>query len=57
MTPEDKYPALMAYIKDRSSDDEKAAWKMFRADEAAAVQGNYAEVAPESRKRTSGLCG
>jgi hypothetical protein len=26
MTPEDKYPALMAYIKERSSKDEKAAW-------------------------------
>jgi hypothetical protein len=47
MTPEDKYPALMAYITHRSSEDEKTAWKMLRLDEAAAVQGNYAEVAQD----------
>jgi hypothetical protein len=28
MNPEDKYPALMAYISDRSSQDEKTAWNM-----------------------------
>ncbi len=47
MTPEDKYPSLMAYIKERSSTDEKTAWSMLRSDEAAAVQGGYAEVALE----------
>jgi hypothetical protein len=47
MTPEDKYPALMAYIKERSSKDEKTAWNMLRSDEAAAVQGDYADVAQE----------
>jgi len=44
MTPEDKYPALMAYIRDRSGGDEKTAWSMLRVDEAAAVQGDCAEV-------------
>jgi hypothetical protein len=47
MTPEEKYPALMAYIADRSSKDENTAWNMLREDEAAAVQGDYAEVAQE----------
>ncbi len=47
MTPGDKYPSLMAYIKDRSSADEKTAWTMLRSDEAAAVQGGYADVALE----------
>jgi hypothetical protein len=47
MTPEDKDPALMAYIADRSNQDEKIVWNTLRADEAAAVQGNYAEVARE----------
>jgi len=47
MTPEDKYPALMAYIKERSSKDETTAWNMLRSDEAAAVQGDYADVAQE----------
>jgi hypothetical protein len=47
MTPEDKYPTLMAYIKERSSDDEKTAWNMLRADEAAAAEGSYAEVVQE----------
>jgi hypothetical protein len=47
MTPEDKYPALKAYIADRSSKDEKTAWNMLRADEAAAVQGDHAEVAQD----------
>jgi hypothetical protein len=47
MTPEDKYPALMAYIKERSSKDERTAWNMLRSDEAAAVQGDYADVAQE----------
>jgi hypothetical protein len=47
MTPEDKYPALMAYIKERSSKDEKTAWNILRSDEAAAVQGDYADVAQE----------
>jgi hypothetical protein len=47
MTPENKYPALMAYIADRSSKDEKTAWNMLRADEAAAVEGEYAEVAQD----------
>jgi hypothetical protein len=47
MTPEDKYPALMAYIKERSSEDETTAWNMLRSDEAAAVQGDYADVAQE----------
>jgi len=37
MTPEEKYPALMAYIADRSSKDENTAWNMLREDEAAAV--------------------
>jgi hypothetical protein len=47
MTPEDKYPMLMVYIKERSSDDEKTAWNMLRADEAAAAEGSYAEVAQD----------
>ncbi len=47
MTPQEKYPALMAYIADRSSEEENTAWKMLRADEAAAVEGDYAEVAQE----------
>ncbi len=47
MTPEDKYPTLMVYIKERSSDDEKTAWNMLRADEAAAAEGSYAEVAQD----------
>jgi len=47
MTPENKYPALMAYIADRSSKGEKTAWNMLRADEAAAVEGEYAEVAQD----------
>jgi hypothetical protein len=47
MTPENKYPALMAYIAVRSSKDEKTAWNMLRADEAAAVEGEYAEVAQD----------
>jgi len=38
MTPEDKYPALMAYIKERSSKDETTAWNMLRSDEAAAFR-------------------
>ncbi len=50
MTPQEKYPALMAYITARSSEDEKTAWKMLRADEAAAVQGEYARVALELEK-------
>lgn len=37
----------MAYIRDSSSQDEKTAWNMLRADEAAAVQGNYEEVAQD----------
>jgi hypothetical protein len=45
MNPEDKYPALMAYIRDRSDQDEKVAWNMLRADEAAAVDGGHAGVA------------
>src|SRR5665213_1924087 len=47
MNPQDKYPVLMAYIRDRSNQDEKTAWSMLRADEAAAVQGNYQEVAQD----------
>ncbi|WP_263359511.1 hypothetical protein [Acidicapsa ligni] len=47
MTPEDKYPALMAYIRERSSHGENTAWSMLRADEAAAVQGGFAEVAKQ----------
>src|SRR5258708_40001601 len=47
MTPEDKYPTLMVYIKERSSDDEKTAWNMLRADEAAAAEGSYAGVAQD----------
>jgi hypothetical protein len=47
MTPEAKYPALMTYIADRSGKDEKAAWNMLRADEAAAIRGDLAEVAQE----------
>lgn len=45
MTPENKYPALMAYIADRSNKDEKTAWNVLHADEAAAVEGDYADVA------------
>lgn len=47
MIPEAKYPALMAYIADRSSKDEKTAWNLLRADEAAAIRGDLAEVAQE----------
>jgi hypothetical protein len=47
MTPEEKYPALMAYIRDRSSDDERTEWNMLRADEAAAIEGSYLEVAQD----------
>jgi hypothetical protein len=47
MTPEYKYPVLMAYIADRSCKEEKTAWNTLRADEAAAVQGEYAEVAQD----------
>jgi hypothetical protein len=47
MTPKDMYPALMAYIRDRSSRDERTSWNMLRADEAAAVEGEYAEVAQD----------
>jgi hypothetical protein len=47
MTPEEKYPALMAYIRDRSSADERTAWNMLRADEAAAIEGSYLEVAQD----------
>ena len=47
MTPEEKYPALMAYIRDRSSGDEKTAWNILRADEAAAVEGSHVEVAQD----------
>ena len=47
MNPEDKYPALMAYIRDRSDQDEKMAWNMLRADEAAAVEGGHAGVAQD----------
>jgi hypothetical protein len=45
MNPEDKYPALMVYISDRSSQDEKTAWNVLRADETAAVEGGHAGVA------------
>ena len=31
MNPEDKYPALTAYIRDRSGQGEKMAWSMLRA--------------------------
>jgi hypothetical protein len=37
----------LAYIADRSSKDENTAWNMLRLDEAAAAQGDYAEVAQE----------
>ena len=47
MTPDEKYPALMAYISDRSSGEEKTAWNMLRADEAAAVEGSHVEVAQD----------
>jgi hypothetical protein len=47
MTPEEKYPALMVYIADRSSKDENTAWNMLRADEAAAVEGSHMEVAQD----------
>jgi hypothetical protein len=47
MTPEEKYPALMAYIADRSSKDENTAWSMLRSDEAAAVEGSHMEVAQD----------
>jgi hypothetical protein len=47
MTPQEEYPALMTYIAERSSEDEKTAWNMLRADEAAAVRGEYAQVARE----------
>jgi hypothetical protein len=40
----------MAYIADRSSEEENTAWKMLRVDEAAAIQGDYAEVAQELAK-------
>ena len=50
MIPEQKYPALMAYIADRSSKDEKTAWNTLREDEAAAVRGDLAEVAQELEK-------
>jgi hypothetical protein len=46
MTPEDKYPALMAYIKERSNKDERLRG-ICCSDETAAVQGNYADVAQE----------
>ena len=49
MNSEDKYPALMAYIRDRSDQDEKMAWNMLRADEAAAVEGGHAGVARTSK--------
>jgi hypothetical protein len=47
MTPEEKYPALMAYIADRSSKNENTAWNMLRADEAAAIEGSYLEIAQD----------
>lgn len=47
MTPQEKYPVLMAYITERSSEPEKTAWNTLRADEAAAVRGEYAEVAKQ----------
>ena len=47
MIPQEEYPALMTYITERSSEDEKTAWKTLRADEAAAVRGDYAQVAQE----------
>jgi basic membrane lipoprotein Med (substrate-binding protein (PBP1-ABC) superfamily) len=47
MTPQKKYPALMAYIADRSARAESIAWNTFRADEAAAVEGAFAAVAQE----------
>ena len=47
MTPEEKYPALMAYIRDRSSCDETTAWNMLRSDEAAAVEGSHGDLAQD----------
>jgi len=49
MTPEDKYPAPMDYIADRSSKDERTAWNMLRADEAAALQ-ETAQTSPRILK-------
>lgn len=47
MTPQEKYPVLMAYIAERSSQAEKTAWTTLRVDEAAAVRGEYAQVAQQ----------
>lgn len=47
MNPQEEYPALMTYIAERSSEDEKTAWNTLRADEAAAVRGEYAQLTQE----------
>jgi hypothetical protein len=50
MTPQEQYPALMASIADRSAEAEKTAWNTLRTDEAAAVQGELAQIAQELEK-------
>jgi hypothetical protein len=50
MTPQEKYPALMAYIADRSAQAGKFAWNTLRADEAAAVEGDFAAVAQQLKQ-------
>jgi hypothetical protein len=52
MTPQEKYPALMAYIADRSQDDGKASlWcSRLREDEHAAYEGKLADVVADFEK-------
>lgn len=49
MTARNKYPALMAYIEDRSANFEKASeWcSQLRKDEVAAEEGSLADVAQD----------
>lgn len=47
MNAENKYPALMAYIHDRDSEDSDTAYAKLRDDERIAVIGGLSEVALE----------
>lgn len=47
MATEKEYPVLMGYIAERSSMPEKTAWEQLRKDEAAALTGEFGELANE----------
>lgn len=50
MTPQERYPALMAYIEDRSGREGAAKWNGFYEDKRAAEAGGFADVVGQLRQ-------